>query len=133
MIRSSVAVIVAIVVWTLVATVGNWLLRAAVPGYAVVEATFAFTLAMLFWRLALGLVSSLSAGAACAAVAAQRSHAVAITAIILLAIFLPIHYSIWSKFPLWYHVFFLVSLVPMTLLGGMLYRRMMATSSRATQ
>jgi hypothetical protein len=133
MIRSSLAIIVAIFAWGLVATVGNWLLRAALPGYAAVETTFAFTLAMLFFRLALGLVSSLCGGAVCAAVAAQRSRAVWITGFILLLLFLPLHYSIWPKFPVWYHVFFLGSLVPMTLVGGTLYRRIAETPNQAMQ
>ena len=49
------------------------------------------------------------------------------TAGVLLTLFLPIHYSLWSKFPLWYHVFFLASLVPAMLFGAVLYRRLVAT------
>jgi hypothetical protein len=123
MIRATLAVIASIFLWGLVATVGNWVLRVVLPGYSAVEATFGFTLAMLLSRLALGLVSSLCAGAMCAAVARQRKRAVWVTAIILLLLFLPIHYSLWSKFPPWYHVFFLGSLVPMTLVGATLYHR----------
>jgi hypothetical protein len=123
MTRSILAVIASIFVWGLVATVGNWVLRAVLPGYSAVEATLDFTLPMLLSRLALGLVSSLCAGAMCAAVARQRNRAVWVTAIILLLLFLPIHYSLWSKFPLSYHVFFLGTLVPMTLVGAALYRR----------
>jgi hypothetical protein len=103
MIRSSSAVIASIFVWGLVATVGNWVLRAVLPGYSAVEATFGFTLTMMLSRLTLGIVSSLCAGAMCAAVARQRNRAVWVTAIILLLLFLPIHHSLWSKFPLWYH------------------------------
>jgi hypothetical protein len=127
MIRSGLAVIASIFVWGLVATVGNWVLRAVLPDYSAVEATFGFTLTMLLSRLALGLVSSLCAGAVCAAVARQRNRAVWVTAIILLLLLLPIHYSLWSKFPPWYHVFFLGSLIPMTLMGATLYHRVART------
>jgi hypothetical protein len=124
MLRSSFAVIAGIFVWGLVATVGNWIVRAALPGYSAVEAAMAFRLPMLLCRLALGLVSSLCAGAVCAAAAVQESRAVAVAAGLLLLLFLPVHYSFWSKFPLWYHVFFLASLVPATLFGAVVYRRL---------
>jgi hypothetical protein len=42
MLRSIVAVIVAVVTWFIVATVVNWILRAALPGYSVAE-RFVFT------------------------------------------------------------------------------------------
>ena len=58
MIKSSLAVLVGIFAWGLAATLGNWILRAALPGYSAVEKAMAFTLTMLFWRLVLGLVSS---------------------------------------------------------------------------
>jgi hypothetical protein len=41
--RSICAVLISVVTWFLVATVGNWLLRAVLPGYAAVEATMSFT------------------------------------------------------------------------------------------
>ncbi len=94
MIKSSLAVLVGIFAWGLAATLGNWILRAALPGYSAVEKAMAFALTMLFWRLVLGLVSSLCAGAASAAVAADGSRAVAVTAGVLLLLFLPIHYSL---------------------------------------
>ena len=40
--------------------------------------------------------------------------------ILLLALFIPNHYLLWDKFPVWYHLTFLVSLFPLTLLGAML-------------
>jgi hypothetical protein len=42
---------------------------------------------------------------------------------ILLVLFMAVHFSLWDRFPLWYHLTFLVSLVPMTLWGAMLYPR----------
>jgi hypothetical protein len=35
-------------------------------------------------------------------------------------LFIPIHIQLWDKFPIWYHLFFLVSLVPLSILGGRL-------------
>jgi hypothetical protein len=38
--------------------------------------------------------------------------------ILLLVGFVPVHISLWDKFPIWYHCTFLLSLVPLTYLGG---------------
>ena len=66
MLRSVLAVIIAVITWFLVATIGNWILRLAIPGYSAVEVSMNFTLPMMICRLALGLVSSLCAGFVCA-------------------------------------------------------------------
>jgi hypothetical protein len=114
----------AVVVWFVAATVGNWLIRAALPGYSAVEAAMAFTFPMQLARLALGLVSSLSAGVACAALAGPNRRAEKVVAGLMFALFLPVHYALWDKFPVWYHVFFLASLAPIVLAGAALYRKL---------
>jgi len=119
MIRSIIGVIVGIVGWFVIATVGNWVLRAAVPGYAESEPTMNFTLAMMLGRLVLGLVSSVGAGFLCA-VMARGKTAPKIAAAIILILFLPVHYMLWDKFPIWYHLFFLITLVPAFLIGAAL-------------
>jgi hypothetical protein len=120
MLRSICAVIISVVTWFLVATVGNLLLRALLPGYTAVEAAMSFTLPMKLARLALGLISSLSAGIVCAAMANPGSQAAKVVAGIMVALFIPVHYMLWAKFPVWYHLFFLLSLAPAVLLGASL-------------
>jgi hypothetical protein len=123
MIRSVLAVITGFVVWLVVATLGNFLIRAMLPGYAAAEPGMAFTLAMLLARLTLGLVSSVVAGFASSAMARGQVAASYAFAIALVLCFLPIHYNLWSKFPLWYHLTFLVTLAPLVLLGAIAQRR----------
>jgi len=120
MLRSICAVIISVVTWFLVATLGNLLLRALLPGYAAVEAAMSFTLPMKLARLALGLISSLSAGIVCAAIVNPGSQAARVVAGIMVALFIPVHYMLWAKFPVWYHLFFLLSLAPAVLLGASL-------------
>ena len=120
MLRSICAVIISVVTWFLVGTLGNLLLRALLPGYAAVETAMSFTLPMKLARLALGLISSLSAGIVCAAIANPGSHAAKVVAGIMVALFIPVHYMLWAKFPVWYHLFFLLSLAPAVLLGASL-------------
>lgn len=91
-----------------------------------------FTLTMLLLRLLLGAVSSFGAGFVAAWIA-QRNVAVRILAGVLLVLFLPVHYTLWDKFPAWYHVTFLLSLVLATLLGAMCHSRYVHSRTGRTE
>ena len=122
MARLVLGVIAGVVVWLLVATLGNMVIRFALPGYAEVETAMRFTTAMMAARLCLGVVSSFAAGLVVAWITGRNRVAIAILAGILLVFFVPVHYGLWEKFPLWYHLAFLISLVVITPLGAMLIR-----------
>src|SRR5215471_14739321 len=113
------AVIAALVTWFFVATVANLALRAWWPHYHEAETAFNFTIAMKVARLVLGAISTLSAGFVAAWIGKSRMGSAMLTGIVLLALFIPGHYRIWDKFPVWYHLTFLVSLLPLTLLGAL--------------
>ena len=114
------AVIAALVIWFFVATVLNLALRAWWPHYHEAEIAFNFTFAMKLARLVLGAISTLGAGFVAAWIDKGRTRAATLTGIVLLGLFIPGHYRIWDKFPVWYHLTFLVSLLPLTLLGAVL-------------
>jgi hypothetical protein len=119
MLRSILAVILAVITWFVVATIGNWILRAVLPSYSASEASMNFTLTMMICRLVLGLVSSLCAGFVCATIARNRV-APKVPAVIMVLLFLPVHYMLWTKFPIWYHLVFLITLAPTLLIGAAL-------------
>lgn len=116
------SVIIGFVVWFAVATVGNFVLRSALPGYADAEPAMSFTHPMLIARLGLSVVSSVVAGFACAMSLRAHLRAVKFFAIALVVFFLPVHYSLWASFPPWYHAVFLASLAPLVLVGARLAR-----------
>jgi hypothetical protein len=115
--RAVLAIIAAFVAWFAVATIGNIAIRLLLPGYAEVEKAMDFSLSMQIARLVLGAASSISAGVVCAAVAPRTRLPGYIFSILLLAMFVPVHVSLWDKFPIWYHIIFLGSLVPLVILG----------------
>jgi hypothetical protein len=78
-----------------------------------------FTLTMMICRLVLGLISSLGAGFIGASLARDRI-APKVAAAITVILFLPVHYMLWNKFPIWYHLFFLITLAPTMLIGAAL-------------
>lgn len=116
-------VIAALVTWILVATVLNLALRTLWPHYHQAEIAFNFTFSMKLARLVLGSISSLVAGFVATWMGKGRVRAATLTGIVLLGLFIPNHYLLWNKFPIWYHLTFLASLLPLTLLGAALSRR----------
>ena len=117
--RTIGAVAAGLVVWIVVATIGNLALRFSWPAYAAVEKAMAFTLGMLVARLILGALASLGAGFTVAWLGRRKPIAAWSLVILLLAIFIPVHYTLWHRFPAWYHVVFIAGLVVFTLLGAM--------------
>jgi len=120
MARRIISPIVAIGVWIALAVIINTGLRAMWPDYAAVEQAMAFTLPMMLARLLLGALSSLGAGAVAAWIARGNVKAVVSVGALLTVFFIPVHYNLLDKFPLWYHAVFLISLFPLTLAGAYL-------------
>jgi hypothetical protein len=118
--RVILAIVAGFVVWFAVATLGNFAIRWLYPGYSEVERAMNFSLGMLFARLVLGAVASLVSGAACIAVAGGSRAPIYSFATLLLALFVPVHVGLWVKFPVWYHILFLGSLVALVLVGARL-------------
>jgi hypothetical protein len=121
--RSILALVAGLALWALVATVLNRGLRAGLPGYALAEPTMIFTLGMKVARLILGALASLAAGAATGWIAPSKPGVPWMLGAIILALFIPVHIQLWSKFPGWYHLTFLGTLLPLVALGAALARR----------
>ena len=110
MLRNILGVVAGIVIWFALVTVGGIALRMSWPAYAAVEQSMAFDLSMKLARLALSTVCLVIAALAVARVTPARWAALAF-GVVMLAAFIPIHINLWPKFPPWYHLYFLSSLV----------------------
>jgi phosphatidylserine synthase len=120
-------VIAGIVAWIVVVTVLNLLLRHGWQDYAAVEKAMAFTVPMMIARLAMSGISSLAGGLVAARIG-KGGPAPWIAGVILLLLFIPVHYSLWSRFPVWYHLTFLASLPLLSWAGGRFQRPGSATA-----
>jgi len=116
--RTIGSIVAGLVAWILIVTVLNFGLRAAIPGYHAAEATLQFTMAMKIGRLTEAALTSLAAGAVVGWIDPARKWAPWLVGAIVLAMFLPVHIKLWHTFPAWYHLSFLVPLVPLVGLGG---------------
>ena len=104
--------------WIAVASVAGLIMRSAWPEYASVADAMTFTLPMMFARLAIGASATIGAGWVTALIARRSMLATVAAGLLLVAVFVPQHIMLWNKFPVWYHLTFLVSLVPLAYLGG---------------
>ena len=126
MIKPILGVVAGLTVWLVLASLAGLILRAAWPEYAQVATAMTFTLSMKIARLAIGALATVAAGVVTRAVA-QSTAAGLVVGAMLLVIFIPEHVALWNKFPVWYHLTFLISIVPCVVLGSRLMR------ARATQ
>jgi len=121
--RSILACLAGLLTWLIAVTVINRLLRLTVPNYTVAEHTLQFTLTMKWARLLMAIVTSLTAGAVTRWVAPASRLPAWIVGSIVLAMFIPVHISIWNRFPVWYHLTFLLTILPAVLAGAILATR----------
>lgn len=118
--RPTLAFVAALVTWVLVASLLNRGLRFALDGYAAAEPQMTFTRGMMVARLALGAIASLSAGAVIGWIVPRSALTSWAFAVILLAVFIPEHMKLRHLFPVWYHLTFLLTLIPLVILGSQL-------------
>jgi hypothetical protein len=119
MARNIIGPLVGFVTWLLIATIAGFIMRETWPAYARVADAMTFTLAMMLARLSIGAFATIAMGFVSARITSS-ALAKLIPGIILLALFIPQHVMLWNKFPIWYHLWFLLSLVPLTYLGNRL-------------
>ncbi len=120
--RFILACLAGLLTWMVVVSVINRMLRLSLPNYTAAEHTLQFTLGMKWARLLMAIVTSAAAGAVTAWISRSRSWAPLIVGSVVLVMFLPVHIAIWSKFPVWYHLTFLLTIIPAVLAGALLPR-----------
>jgi hypothetical protein len=118
--RSILACCAGLLTWIVVVTLIDRALRLSLPNYTAAEHTLQFTLGMKWARLLMAIVTSLAAGAATGWISRTGRWAPLIVGSVVLATFLPMHVAIWSKFPAWYHLTFLLTIIPAVFAGALL-------------
>jgi hypothetical protein len=123
MVRTVLGVIAGVVVWLVVVTVIDRTMRAFWPDYAAVFAAMTFTLPMMLARLAESTVALIVASLVTIRIAPASRIAPGALAILMFAPFAWYHLTmIWEKFPVWYHAYFLASLIVVPVLIGNMAR-----------
>jgi hypothetical protein len=120
--RKIFGVVAGLVVWVTIVIVAGTIMRLSWPDYARVEIAMTFTLPMLIARLAISALATVATGLVAVIIARQSKLVQLMPGVLLLVAFIPVHITLWQKFPVWYHLTFLLSLVPLTYVGGTISR-----------
>ena len=118
MAKGILGVVAGLLAFMAVVFVAGIIMRGTWPDYARVADAMTFTLPMMIARLTIGALATIAAGLVTAAIAKPSTLVRLVPGLLLLAAFIPQHIMLWAKFPVWYHLTFLLSLVPLTYLGG---------------
>ncbi len=121
--RAVLGVLIGYLVWSVVWLAGNAVFFGAAAG--VVESGEPYTAAgPLTGAIVLSLICSVAAGLTAAIIARGRALTAAlIMAVLLLVTGILVQVRVWTLMPVWYHLTFLVLIVPGCVLGGMIARR----------
>jgi len=120
--RSILAFFCGLLAWILIVSILDRALRVLIDGYSAAEPHLTFTLPMMAARLTMAAVTSLLAGAVVGAVAPSSARTPWALGLLVLAAFLPEHIYVWNQLPVWYHLTFLLTLVPLVVIGARLPR-----------
>ncbi len=126
--KAALGVVAGLGAWVAIAAVAALIMRSSWPAYARVADAMTFTLPMMLARLSIGALATLAAGWVTAAIAPRPMLVRLMPGLILLVAFVPQHIALWNSFPVWYHFTFLLSLVPLTYLGGTSHRHTRITA-----
>jgi len=118
--RFVLACLAGLLAWIVVVSVIDRVLRLSLPDYTAAEQTLQFTLGMKWARLLMATVTSIAAGAVTGWISRSNRWAALIVGGVVLAMFVPVHVAIWNRFPVWYHLTFLLTIVPAVLAGALL-------------
>ena len=131
MLRIIAGIVVGFVVWSILWTGSDAILSALSPDWygrnlnefqSAIENQTNYTAdsTMLIIALIRSVIFSLVAGFVAAAIARENVKSTVGLGVLLLAFGIFIQSIYWNFVPLWYHVPFLLLLIPTTILGGML-------------
>ncbi len=86
------------------------------------QTPYSLSTAVLIALLIKSFIVSLISGFVTASIAGENTKSTLVLGIVLLLFGIFVQASHWNYMPLWYHIPFLLMLIPMTILGGKLTR-----------
>jgi hypothetical protein len=131
MLRIILGVVAGFVVWMVIWGGSDTILKAVSPDWwgknlkgmedmLTTKQPFRTDSTILILTLIRGVICSIIAGFVAALVAKENTKSTLILGIVLLAVGIFVQWIFWEVAPIWYHLSFLILLIPMTILGGKL-------------
>jgi hypothetical protein len=113
-----VGVVAGFIVWTVLWLGSHAIIVGVAPALAPAEDLSNIPPAYLVIKLVLSFIFSIASGYVAATLARENSRAPLFLGILLLLVGIMFQAAAWNQIPLWYHIPFLLLLLPMAVLGG---------------
>jgi cytochrome bd-type quinol oxidase subunit 2 len=109
-------VLTGLVVYTIIGLLGLYLLRISWAGYAIASKDKSYTVEMLLCRLLVALVAAVIAGISTVKITNDKGKTAWLVGAILFCVAAYIHLCTmtWKDYPVWYHVAYLLPIIPVT-------------------
>lgn len=120
MLKIILGVVVGFIVWSIIWVGGSAILEAVWLDYSTSMQTLKFSSSMLIIALIRSFIASILSGFIAVIISKEFSKTTIGLGVLLLAFGLFVQIASWSVFPVWYHLVFLILLIPLTILGGKL-------------
>lgn len=131
MVRIILGVVAGFIAWSILWVGGEEVLRMLSPGWYGAHqleaekamfnrSEFTSDTTILMISLIRSIITSIVAGYLAAVIAGENNRTALILGALLLAFGLMVQIMAWNYMPVWYHIIFLILLIPMTLLGAKL-------------
>lgn len=111
-------VIVGFVVWTILWLGSDAIIIAIMPDIAPTAELTNITNMYLIIKLISSVIFSIIAGFVAVLLSKEFSKTTLSLGVLLLLVGILVQVGVWNVIPLWYHLTFLVLLIPITILGG---------------
>ena len=111
-------VIVGFVVWTILWLGSDAVIMAIMPDIAPTAELTNITNMYLIIKLISSVIFSIIAGFVAVLLSKEFSKTTLSLGVLLLLVGILVQVGVWNAIPLWYHLTFLILLIPMTILGG---------------
>lgn len=118
--KTIIGVIVGFIVWTILWLGSDAVIRAIAPDMVPGEDLSNISTTYLLIKLVSSVIFSIVSGYVAAMLAHESAKTTLYLGILLLLVGIFFQSAAWNQIPLWYHLLFLLLLIPMTILGGKL-------------
>lgn len=131
MVRIILGVVAGFIAWSILWVGGEEVLRMLSPGWYGAHqleaekamfnrSEFTSDTTILMISLIRSIITSIVSGYLAAVIAGENNRTALVLGVVLLAFGLVVQIMAWNYMPVWYHIIFLILLIPMTLLGAKL-------------
>ena len=107
-----------LIAYIVLGSISLFLLRSCWADYAMASKDKSYTTGMLFSRLFVAIISSVFAGMVATKISGDKGRIACFAGLIIFCIASYIHFfKVWDDYPLWYHLSYLVPIIPVTTLS----------------